>query len=270
MDAVSASPPQVTFAPQWHLTSTRDLLLNLVKAELTARYKTATFGMLWFLLNPALMTAVVVVVIQDVIQFSMERYHVFLLAALLPWTFFQMGLANAVSSLTRAPGMVKRVKIPRALLPIAAILGSLVHFVLSLVLLVALLAVMGILPGLAAFAFLPIVLAVHLIGLVGLGLATASLNVIYRDVEHFVQVSLRMGFWLTPIFYPLDSVPPRWRMLAMMNPMTGIIEAYRDVFVRRQIPDAAGLGIAAAFAALLLAVGVALYVRLEPSMDDYV
>jgi ABC-2 type transport system permease protein len=260
----------VVLARQLDLVSARDLLLNLVRAELTARYKTAVFGMLWFLLNPALMTAVLAIVFQRVVPLSIDRYHVFLLAALLPWTFFQMGLSNAVSSLTRAPGLVKRVRIPRGLLPVAAILASLVHFLTALVLLIFLLVIAGGAPGPKFLLLLPVIVGIQTVGMIGLGLATASLNVLYRDVEHFVLVILRLGFWLTPIFYPLDYVPERWRAVAMLNPMTGLIESYRALLVRRVFPEFGTLVNAIVLAVVLLGVGAFLFSRVDPRMDDYV
>ncbi len=262
--------PDVVVARPVNLASVRDLLFNLVRAELTARYKTATFGMLWFLLHPALMTAVLVVVLQGVIKVSIERYDVFLLAALLPWTYFQMGLSNAVSSLTRAPGMMKRVKIPRMLLPIAPILASLVHFTLALVLLLVVLRATGIRPGLTALIMIPFIVALQTVGLIGAGLLTSSLNVLYRDVEHFVAVLLRLGFWLTPIFYPIDYVPQKWRPIALLNPMTGIIEAYRAVLIRHTFPDFTQLALSGILAVLMLLAGIVVFVRLDPQMDDYV
>jgi ABC-type polysaccharide/polyol phosphate export permease len=268
--AVSTFVSRRSVSPPVRLVAGRDLLLNLVKAELTARYKTATFGVFWFLLNPALTAAVLVVIFQNVVHLSIEHYQMFLLAALLPWTFFQMGLSNAVTSLTRAPAMVKRVRIPRALLPLAAILACLVHFLLSLVLLVILLFVVGIPPTGRALLFLPVVIAIQTVGLMGLALAAASLNVLYRDVEHLVLVGLRLGFWLTPVFYPLAYVPARWRAVALLNPMTSLIEAYRALFVRRVLPNPGVLATAAVLAVLLLGIGIVLFVRIDPQMDDHV
>jgi ABC-type polysaccharide/polyol phosphate export permease len=252
------------------VTVARDLLLNLIRTELTARYRTATFGMLWFLLNPALTATVLMVVFQGVIQLPIERYPLFLLAGLLPWTFFQMGLANAVGTLARTPALVKRVRLPRALLPTAAVLASLVHFVLSLALIVLVLLLVGQAPGPLALLALILVTVIQVIFLIGFSLAAASLNVVYRDVEHIVGIGLRLAFWVTPIFYPLEYIPERWRGLALLNPMTGLLDSYRTILLQGTWPAWSSLGTASAAALGAVVVGVLVFRRVDPSMDDYV
>jgi ABC-type polysaccharide/polyol phosphate export permease len=119
-----------------------DLLRNLVWAELTARYKTTAFGVLWFIVNPMVMMGIMVMIFGRIIHLAIANYPVFVLSALLPWTFFQMGLTNAASSLSRASGLVKRVRIPREFVPLSALMAELVHFLISLLMLFALMAFM--------------------------------------------------------------------------------------------------------------------------------
>src|SRR5580693_536943 len=109
-----------------------DLLRNLVWAELTARYKTTVFGVLWFIVNPMVMMGILVMIFGHVVHLSIENYPAFVLSALLPWTFFQMGVTNAAGSLSRASGLVKRVRIPREFVPLSALVAGLVHFAISL------------------------------------------------------------------------------------------------------------------------------------------
>jgi ABC-type polysaccharide/polyol phosphate export permease len=264
------SGPTVSFAPQRNMLAVRDLLLNLVRTELTARYKNATFGLLWFILNPALMTGVLMVVFKGFIRIPIADYHLFLLAGVLPWTYFQMGLGNAATSLTRAPAMIKRVRVPRVLVPLATILASLVHFLFALAVVLAVLLALGRAPGPGPLLTLPLIIAIETLCLVGLGLVAASLNVRYRDVEHVVTMGLRFGFWLTPIFYPLEYVPARFRGIASLNPLTGLLESYRAVLVENTLPGAGALGSAAMVAVVLIGVGVAVFTRLDPHLDDHV
>ena len=252
------------------LIGARDLLVNLVWSELTARYKTTSFGLLWFLLNTALMTGVLLVVFQGFVRIDVERYPVFLLAALLPWTFFQMGLTNATSSLTRSVALIKRVRLPRMLIVLAAVLASLVHFATALVLMLGLLVVLGQAPGLGSMVLLLPIMAVQTVCVVGLGLATASLNVLYRDVDHLVAAAVRVGFWATPIFYPSSYVPPSWKSLTALNPMTNLVESYRTVLLERSSPSLVALAEAAVVSAVLLAIGVAVFASLDGHFDDYV
>src|ERR1700688_353326 len=138
-----------------------DLLRNLVWAELTARYKTTAFGILWFIVNPMVMMGIMVIIFGQVVHLTIENYPAFVLSALLPWTFFQMGLTNAASSLSRASGLVKRVRIPREFVPLSALMAGLVHFLISLLLLFALMAIMRVRVS-PFIMFLPIVIGLQL------------------------------------------------------------------------------------------------------------
>ncbi|MGE3517500.1 MAG: ABC transporter permease [Vicinamibacterales bacterium] len=261
---------EVEFAQQLNLANARDLLLNLVKAELTARYKTPVLGMLWFLLSPLVMTAILITVFQSVIRLPIERYPVFLVAALLPWTFFQVGVSNATVAVTRSQALVKRVRIPRLLLPLSAVIASLVHFVISLAIMLLVLLAMGQRPPSLALLALPLLIVIQLFIVCGIGMATAALNVVYRDVEHIVAMVVRFSFWLTPIFYSLDHVPERWRGFFSLNPVTPLLEGYRAVLVHGQVPDAGVLVRVAAMGVALLVLGAIVFTRIDPQLDDYV
>ena len=256
---------------QWHtVASARDLLLNLLKAELTAHYKTPMLGMVWFLLNPLMLATVLVTVFQRFIHLPIRGYAIFVLVALLPWTFFQMGVQNAAVAVTRSQALVKRVRIPRVLLTLSTVLASLVHFLVSLLLLLIVLAVMGKLPAVKGLVALPLLALLELLVVAGLGMAASAANVIYRDVEHFVATALRFGFWITPIFYPMSYVPLRWRGLYGLNPMALLMENYRAAILRSELPPLADVAQLTATAIAFVAAGMAVFVRLEPKMDDYV
>jgi ABC-type polysaccharide/polyol phosphate export permease len=261
---------RVGHVPQRDLIGSRDLLVNLVWSELTARYKTTSFGLLWFLLNTALMTGVLLVVFQGLVRIDVDRYPVFLLAALLPWTFFQMGLTNATGSLTRSVALIKRVRIPRMLIVLAAVVATLVHFAAGLVLMLGVLIVVGQAPGLGSVVLLLPIMAIQTVLVIGLGLALASLNVLYRDVDHLVAAAVRLGFWATPVFYPLSYVPTSWQALAALNPMANLIESYRAVLLERTSPSLGGLSEAALVSAVVLVIGVAVFTSLDAHFDDYV
>ena len=150
-----------------------DLLLNLVWAELTARYKTTALGVLWFVVNPMVMMGILVMIFGQVVHLDIPNYPAFVLSALLPWNFFSMAINNAASSLSRASGLVKRVRIPREFVPLSALLASLVHFLISLIMLFALMWYLRV--RVSPFVmFLPIIIGLHLVFLVGACLLVAS------------------------------------------------------------------------------------------------
>ncbi len=245
-----------------------DLLRNLVWAELTARYKTTALGVLWFVVNPIAMMGIMVIIFGEVVHLGIANYPAFVLSALLPWTFFQMGLSNAASSLTRASGLVKRVRIPREFVPLSALMAGLVHFLISLVLLFAMMWFMRV--RVSPFVlFLPIIIGIQLMFLVGACLLVASLNVLYRDVEHILTPALQALFYFTPTFYPISYVPKPWLRWYLLNPMAGIIELYRNVLVAGWPASAMVLEMAVATSLVTLIVGIIVFRRLELHFDDY-
>jgi len=245
-----------------------DLFVNLVWSELTARYKSTALGLLWFIVQPLLMMTILIIVFSRVIRLDIPHYPLFVLTALLPWTFFQMGINNASSSLSRASGLVKRVRIPRGFVPLAAVAASLVHFIVSLILLFGVIAVSG--ADLSwRMAWLPAAIILQTVFLSGAALLTSSLNVFYRDVEHLLGPVVQALFYLTPTFYPISYVPRRWMLLYLMNPMAGIVETYRTVLLGGTAQSAIALAMALATSAAMLAAGVATFRRLEPWFDDY-
>lgn len=246
-----------------------DLLRNLVWAELTARYKTTAFGILWFIVNPMVMMGILVMIFGHVVHLTIENYPAFVLSALLPWTFFSMCVTNAASSLSRASGLVKRVRIPREFVPLSALIAGLVHFLISLLMLFALMAFMRV--RISPFVmFLPVVIFLQLSFLTGACLLIASLNVLYRDVEHILSPALQALFYFTPTFYPLSYVPKQWLRWYLLNPMAGIIELYRNTLVAGWPASRMVLQMAVITSLITLAAGVFVFRRLEPHFDDYI
>ena len=246
-----------------------DLFRNLIWAELTARYKTTAFGVLWFIVNPMLMMGILVMIFGRIVHLAIPNYPVFVLSALLPWTFFQMGLNNAASSLSRASGLVKRVRIPREFVPLSALMAGLVHFLISLVLLFGLMAFMKVRVS-PFIVFLPIVIVLQLAFLIGACLLVASLNVLYRDVEHILAPALQALFYFTPTFYPISYVPKQWLRWYLLNPMAGIIELYRNTMVAGWPASLLVVEMAVVTSVITLVIGVLVFRRLEPHFDDYI
>jgi ABC-type polysaccharide/polyol phosphate export permease len=245
-----------------------DLLRNLVWAELTARYKTTAFGILWFIVNPMVMMGIMVMIFGKVVHLTIENYPAFVLSALLPWTFFQMGLMNAASSLSRSAGLVKRVRIPREFVPLSTIIAALVHFLISLLMLFGLMWFMRVRFS-PFLVFLPIIIAIQLVFLTGASLLVASLNVLYRDIEHILSPALQALFYFTPTFYPLSYVPKQWLRWYLLNPMAGIIELYRNAIMAGYPASALVLKMAIVTSVITLLLGVMVFRRLELHFDDY-
>jgi lipopolysaccharide transport system permease protein len=251
------------------LVTRRDLFLNMTRAELTARYKTTGLGFLWFIVTPIILMGVLTIVFSRVINLGVDNYPLFVLSALLPWTFFQMAVLSATTSVSHAVTLVKRVRMPRVFLPLSTIAASFVNFIISVGLFVVLAFVLGHAPGLKLLLLAPLIV-VNMACVVGLGLFLASLQVRYRDVEFLVQAGLRVLFYLTPLFYPLRLVPEAWHVVYLMNPMAGTIELYRAILLPNLDIDPLVVVMATLSSAICLVIGVIAFRRAEPDFDDHI
>ena len=246
-----------------------DLLRNLVWAELSARYKTTVFGILWFLANPLLMMVILVIVFKRVVNLEIPNYPAFVLSALLPWAFFSMSMNTAANSLSRASGLVKRVRIPREYVPLSALLAGLVHFGISLVMLFAFMYFERVRIS-PMVIFLPAVMMMQIMFLTGACLLVASLNVLYRDVEQILGPIIQSLFYFTPTFYPLSYVPKQWMRIYLLNPMAGITELYRDAVVAGWPAQWMVVKMSVLMSVIFLVGGFLVFRRLEPHFDDYI
>lgn len=250
------------------LISRRDLLLNLTRAELTARYRSASLGVVWFVLTPLILMVVLTVVFEYVLDLGIPNYPVFVLSGLLPYTFFQVALLNATSSISRSPGLIKRARMPRVYLPLSAIGANVIHYLVSLILLAPLMFALGV-PFTPALLLLPFAIALAIAAVTGVGLLTAALNVAHRDVEMLVSAGTRILFYLSPIFYPLSAVPEPFRPLYLLNPVAGVVEIHRALLLEGRLPSLDVIVITIAVIAALLVTGMAVFSRSQRDFEDY-
>jgi len=221
------------------LTGYQELIYHLVIRELKARYKNSVLGFFWSLLNPLGMMLVFMVVFGIFMPNNdLERYPIFLLCGLLPWNCFQVSLMSSISSIIGNANLVQKAYFPREVLPIAAVLAQVVNFLLALIVLFILLIIFS-----SQFTvwlwLLPVVIVIQTCFVLGLSFIFTTLNVFYRDTGMILEVVLLAGFFLTPIFYPLDLLPSHaviWgielnihRLMYIFNPMASIVNTYRDI-----------------------------------------
>lgn len=250
------------------IVARRDLLLNLTRAELASRYRTATLGVAWFVLTPLVMMVVLTIVFEGVFRLGIPDYPVFVLAGLLPWTFFQVTILNSSTSVSRAPALIKRASIPRVFLPVSAVCSNLVQYLISLALLVPLMVVFGV-PFQPALLLLPVAVGLATAAIGGISLITAALNVAHRDVELLANAALRVLFYATPVFYPLSAVPEQWRTIYLLNPAAGIVEMHRSLIVYGVVPPPDVIIITTITTTILVVVGIVTFARREQDFEDY-
>ncbi|MCB0142349.1 MAG: ABC transporter permease [Caldilineaceae bacterium] len=249
----------------------RELLAAWTVRTVRARYKQSVLGGLWAILQPAATVAIFTVIFTLFIPIDTANvpYVLFAYSAMAPWTFFSTAITDMVDALTVNMNLVSKIYFPREVLPIAAMLARLLDFAIAASVLLIIMLFYG-WPILAAsWVYLPLIVTVQLALILGVGLIGAACNVFYRDVKHLFALGLQIWLYATPIVYPITVVPEHLRWLYFLNPMAGIIEAYRAVLLQQQAP-ASTLVIAAIIAAFMLAAGYLFFKRVEAQFADLV
>jgi len=245
-----------------------ELVYLFTLRELKLRYQDTFFGYLWSLIRPLLQGAVMYVVLSKFIRISVPDYHLVLLAALFPWTWFQTSLVMAVGSFAGNGALIKKVYFPRFVLPLATVLNNGVQFALSVPVLILLLLMGGYTPSWTWLIGIPYLLMVEAVLIMGIVLFIASLDVYFRDLEHLTDVFVGLiWFYLTPVIYPLSIVPARYHNWVLLNPMTSLIEGWRDVFLHNQVPGVDLLP-ALLFSVAIAAVGSFSFDRMQGGFAD--
>jgi lipopolysaccharide transport system permease protein len=210
-----------------------------VVRDLKVRYKGSILGFLWSLLNPLLLMLVFTVVFTVMLpNMSIQKFPVFVLCALLPWTFFTTSVSSSIQSITGNGHLIKKVYFPREILPISTVLSNLVNLLLSLPVLFLLIFLFRI-PLNGWVVYLPLIILVQLAFTLGIALILATSNVYYRDTSIIMEVVIQAWFFMTPVFYPVEVLPqstilwgislPVRRLVYILNPMASIIASYRSV-----------------------------------------
>ena len=230
----------------------RELLVQMTKRDLLIRYKQAVMGMAWAFFMPLAHTIVFAAIFTSVARVETGLpYPVFAYCGLLAWNFSASAWRFSATSLTSNVSLVTKVYFPREILPFSAVFVSLVDFAVGALLLVGLLAYYQIVPT-AAIAFLPVVLLVHVIFTAAIALVLAMANLFYRDVKYLLEIAVTVWMFASSVVYPVDQIGGTLGTVLRANPMTPIIDAYRDVILRGQLPEPVPFATAAAVAVVAL------------------
>ena len=248
-----------------------ELFGSLFRRDLRAKYKGSALGLVWSLAHPVVLMLVYLLVFSVLLKIQtadFEHYWLFLLAGLPVWVFFATSLQSSARSLLENANLIRKVRFPRQLVPLSMVATQLVGFAVMLGIVVALSLVY--VPAARDTVWLALPLAALAVCLVaGLSLAVASLNAIYRDVEHLVTALLLPWFFLTPVLYSLEGIPgvrdhPRLVDLVHYgNPLTPAIEAVRDPLYFGELPAVGDTVYLVVSAALALALGAFVFNRVD-------
>jgi lipopolysaccharide transport system permease protein len=247
-----------------------ELLYFLVLRLVKLRYKQTVFGAGWAVLQPLLAMVAFTLVFGRLARLPSDGlpYAVFAYTALVPWTYFANTIGHASNSLVDNERMLTKVYFPRALLPLASVIGGLLDLIISLVVLFGLLAVYGVRPSANIWA-LPVFVVLAALTALAVGLWLSALNVRYRDVRHAVPFLVQFWLFVTPVAYSSSLVPVRWRAWYALNPMVGVVDGFRWALLGRpEVPVSAAVS-AVAVLALLLG-GLSYFRRTERTFADII
>lgn len=244
-----------------------DTLTVLVGREFRMRYKGSTLGILWALLSPLGTVVVLRFLFSSVLNVGIPHFAVFLYAGILPWTWFAATVQGGSSTLAENRDLVRTPFFSKPLLPWTVTCTHFALYMMALPVLFGLMWYDGI-PFTTALAVLPAIWLVQWILVTGLALLMAAVGILIRDWQHLITLLLMFWFYLTPIFYDINSLPPETARWFALNPMTSIIEAHRAVVLDARMPDWASLTIVAAGSSVLLALSLLVFRALEDSFID--
>lgn len=245
------------------LVAYRELLVRLIGRDLVLRYKQTVMGFGWAIFMPVINTVIFSLVFMRIAPIETNvPYPLFAFCGLLGWNFFASSLRFAVNSLTSNVNLVTKVYFPREIFPVSAVVVSFVDFIVGASVLVLLMAYYGT-PISAALLFLPAVVIVQLAFTLGIALLLAMGNLFYRDVKYLFEVVITVWMFATAVVYPIHLVGGQIGQLLLANPMTPILEAYRSVLLRGELPALAPFAGAATVSLATLGVAWLLFHRAE-------
>jgi lipopolysaccharide transport system permease protein len=245
----------------------------MVRRDLSSRYKGSIVGPLWAIITPAVMIIIFTLIFSGIFgarfgatggKFSFALY---LFCGLLPWIAFSDGVQRSTSSLTDNVNLVKRVVFPTEALPVNLALSAITHQMLGTVVLLTGALVIEHTIHLTAL-MLPMLLIPQFMATVGLGWLMSSLGVFIRDMPQVNQLALTVWMYLTPVFYPENSIPQKYRWMVNLNPMAPLIRNYRRILLEGRTPDWRGLGVTMAFSLACFVFGYWWFERTKRAFAD--
>jgi len=256
-----------------------DFLSAMTQKEIKARYKRASFGFLWIVLNPLLQMLVLGFVFQFFVPVKVDNYFLFLFAGLLPWNFFAQSLTKTTPAFCYERNLIKKAKFPRESIVLSIIFSNLFHFLVALSLLILALVADKLL--IESYSFMRIIIyllrmlwvipaiLLLLIFTVGFSLITSSLNVKFRDINFIVQLAVMLWFYATPVIYALNLLPEFLRPIFYLNPMTAIIELFHYALMGLPITMSNFIWVAVVMVACFFYFGLRVFNKENKNFDDW-
>ncbi|MCC6539393.1 MAG: ABC transporter permease [Bryobacterales bacterium] len=242
----------------------------LVMKDFRVRYRNMSLGVGWSLLNPLVMMTVLWFVFTQLYPAGAKQPHfpLFVLCGLVPYNFFTISWVGATVSLIENAQLIKRVPVPREIIPVASVLSNCVQMSAQLGLVLAMAFVLGVGAN-RQWIWLPVIWGLFILFVCGLGLLSAALDVYVRDLRYVVESVNVVLFWLVPIWYSFSDIAPRFRSLYLFNPVAAIVLAMRNIMLDAQPPPMSLVRNLALISGVMLAVGFISFRLLKRRFYEY-
>ncbi len=249
----------------------KELLFAWTSRTIRGRYQQSVLGWLWAIIQPAASVVILTIIFTRFVPIDTGDipYPIFSYVAVVPWALFSNSLSDMTGTLVANMGLVTKIYFPRETLPISAMLARLMDFGIAALLLFLLMVIYRVEVNWVALLALPLILGIQLILISGLGLALSAANVFYRDIQPLLALIVQLWFYASPIIYPVKTVPEHLRTLYFLNPMAGILTAYRDALINGQFPGVYLIS-SAAVSFVLFVFGLWFFKRVEHQFADIV
>ena len=234
----------------------RELFYFMVWRDVKVRYKQSMLGALWAVIQPFGTMLVFTLFFHKLAKMPSDGipYPIFSFSALLPWTYFSGAITKSGLSLVSNSDLLTKVYFPRITIPAAGVICGLVDFSIAFVLLLGMMAYYHMTPSWSLLLWPVLVIPLVTLAL-GVGMIFAALNVKYRDVQHVLPFLVQLWLFASPIIYPNSMIPERWRFLMALNPLSGLIQAFRAVVVPGRAIDWSMFGTSMAITVVIFAIG---------------
>jgi lipopolysaccharide transport system permease protein len=249
----------------------RELLYFLTKRDIKVRYKQTVLGGLWAIIQPFFTMVVFTLFFGRLAKVPSDGipYPIFVYAGILPWTYFANALFASGNSLVGSANLITKVYFPRLIIPASASLAGLIDFFIAMILLGVLMIYYQFIPGISVVLF-PVLVGLTFLCAVGVGLWLSALNVQYRDIRYAIPFVIQLWMFVSPVIYPVSMVGEKYQWLLALNPMGGVITAFRASLLGHQPIDWFLLGISAAIILFLFLSGMYYFRKMEKTFADVV
>jgi len=251
------------------LSAYRDLLYFLIVRGIRAKYAQSVLGVSWAVIQPLFTMLVFTVIFGNLARISSDGvpYALFSFSALMPWTYFSGVLSEASNSLTTNANMLSKVYFPRIVLPLAALLGKLLDFGITLLVMGVLLVMFNYMPS-YQLVYLPLLLLYLLMTALGPSLILAAWSVQYRDIKYAMTFIVQLLMYAAPVVYPLSYIPEKYQVWYALNPLVGVIEGFRAAILGTSAMPWPIIGIGFFMSLVILMMGLFTFSRLERTFAD--